>query len=566
MAHRPLPIGIEFYKEMVDKNYYYVDKTTMIKDVLDSHAKVSLFTRPRRFGKTLAITTLKAFFEDERDRDGKPIDNSRYFKGKKIACCGREYMDKMGRYPVINLSLKSAKQPAFDMAYGVLTEQIAGEFRRHRYVYESDVLYEEEKEKYKNILWGSAEYKDYATSLAFLSECLQRYHGENAVILIDEYDVPLENSYFEGFYHQMISFLRSLFESALKTNPFLEFAVITGCLRISRESIFTGLNNLKIVSILQDDGAECFGFTPEEVKEMLACYGMENCMEEVKKWYDGYLFGQTEVYNPWSVINYIDENKAKSQIFPKPYWSNTSSNSIVKELVAQADREVREEIEGLLLGGFIEKPIHEDITYNDIYESQDNLWNFLFFTGYLKKAEERFENHTIYLKMVIPNIEVQYVYQNTILSWFDKKVKSSDRTPLYHALVAGDAATVQEILRKQLQETISFYDEAELFYHGFMAGMLGGLGEYCLKSNREYGDGRPDFLMEPADPKMPVIILELKKADKFSLMEGQCEAALCQIEEKHYDGEHKEIGYEHYVKYGICFCRKNCKVKAETEL
>lgn len=308
---RAVPIGIEFYKEMIDKDFYYVYKTLMIKDILDGSAKVSLFTRPRRFGKTLALTMLQAFFEDERDRDGRPVDNSHYFAGKKIASAGAAYMEKMGRYPVVNLTLKSAKQPTYEMAYQVLRDSIREEFRRHKYVCESDTIDEDEKQKFLQIMEGRAQDGEYATALAFLSTCLKKYHGRNVVILIDEYDVPLENAYFEGFYDNMIKFIRSLFESALKTNTNLEFSVITGCLRISRESIFTGLNNLKVVSILRDDAAEFFGFTPKEVEKILKDYEMESCREEVQDWYDGYLFGDTEVYNPWSVINYVDENKNK---------------------------------------------------------------------------------------------------------------------------------------------------------------------------------------------------------------------------------------------------------------
>lgn len=562
---RAVPIGIEFYKEMIEKDFYYVDKTLMIKDILDSSAKVSLFTRPRRFGKTLALTMLQAFFEDERDRDGKPVDNSHYFAGKKIASAGAAYMEKMGQYPVINLTLKSAKQPTYEMAYQVLKDSIREEFRRHWYVCESGVLFEDEKQKFLQIMEGRARDGEYATALAFLSACLKKYHGRNVVILIDEYDVPLENAYFEGFYDNMIKFIRSLFESALKTNTNLEFSVITGCLRISRESIFTGLNNLKVVSILRDDAAEFFGFTPREVEKLLEDYGMESRREEVQDWYDGYLFGDTEVYNPWRVINYVDENKKKKNILPKPYWSNTSSNSIVRELIEEADYETRGEIEELLAGGTIEKPIHEDITYGDIHESKDNLWNFLFFTGYLKKIGERREERTIYVKMKVPNEEIACIYENSVLAWFDKKVKASDRKPLFEALLSGDCDSIEAILKKQLTESISFYDAGEQFYHGFMVGMLGGLGAYHLKSNREAGEGRADLIMEPLDENDPVVILELKKAEKFSLMEERSDAALRQIEEKHYDAWYKEMGYEHYVKYGIAFCKKSLRVKAVSE-
>ena len=337
---------------------------------------------------------------------------------------GERYTDEQGQYPVIQLSLKSAKQPSYKMAYGCLKDEIIYEFDRHRYVLFGDRLSEEEKQNYQAILDKSAEPEVYATALKLLSSSLKKYHGRNVIILIDEYDVPLENSYFRGFYDQMIDFIRSLFESALKTNDSLEFAIVTGCLRISKESIFTGLNNLEINSVISNNYAEYFGFTGEEVEEMLRNYGLEEKRQEVKQWYDGYLFGETEVYNPWSIINYVKTAISESQPFPKPYWSNTSSNSIIRELIEEADSDTKEEIQMLIDGQTIEKMVHEDITYEDIHKSKDNLWNFLFFTGYLKKVGLRFEEDTIYLSLSIPNKEVRYIYRSTIQEWFDKQVKA----------------------------------------------------------------------------------------------------------------------------------------------
>lgn len=560
---RRMPIGIEFYKMMIEGNYYYVDKTLLVKEILDTGASVSLFTRPRRFGKTLAMTMLQSFFEDERDRHGEKIDNSHYFEGKKIGEYEEICNAHMGKYPVISLSLKSAKQPTFEMAYEVLVDEICREFTRHRYVLEGEALTEQEKEKYETVLWKKAKPSEDATSLAFLSECLEKYHGRGAVILIDEYDVPLENAYFQGFYDKMINFIRSLFESALKTNKSLALAVVTGCLRISRESIFTGLNNLKIVSVLNNDCAECFGFTPGEVGEMLDCYGMGKWKEQVQEWYDGYLFGETEVYNPWSVINYVDENRKKSQIFPKPYWSNTSSNSIVKELIEGADFITRGEIEELMDGGMIEKPVHEDITYDDIHESQDNLWNFLFFTGYLKKAGERFEGDTIYLEMEIPNAEIRYIYRNSILSWFDKKIRKADMLQLVTAMEQGDCETIGDFLSEQLLDTISYFDYAENYYHGFLSGLLKAAGKYMVRSNRESGEGRADLLMYSPSVRGKAFILELKVAETYDSMEGKCREALRQAKEKNYRAEFKKEGYRDITVYGICFYRKECLVKME---
>lgn len=560
MTRRPMPIGIEFYKKMVDGNYYYVDKTLLIKNILDGGALVNLFTRPRRFGKTLALSMLKVFFEDERDREGNRIDNSRYFEGKKIADCGEGYMDKQGKYPVINLTMKSAKQPSYEMAYNVLQKTIAEEFRRHRYVCKEDILEADEKQKFQRIIEGNADMDDYATALAFLSQCLKKYHDSDVIILIDEYDVPLENAYFKGFYDEMTDFIRSLFESALKTNEALELAVITGCLRISRESIFTGLNNLKVVSILRDDCAEAFGFTEGEVQTMLAAYGMEGRKGEVREWYDGYLFGNTEVYNPWSIISYVDENMHKASFFPKPYWSNTSSNGIIKELVEEADLETRTEIEHLIAGGTIEKQVHEDITYGDIHESRDNLWNFLFFTGYLKMVRERFEDNEIYLQMTIPNEEIRYIYKSMILSWFDKKIKATDLSVLLRALEGGDCEALSDFLSEQLQESISFFDYAENYYHGFLLGLLKGIGKYRVLSNRESGTGRPDIVMQAPSVRGKAFILELKVAREFGQMEERCREAIAQATEENYQAELMHVGYSDITVYGVCFYRKECLV------
>lgn len=560
-ANRPLAIGIENYKEIIDKNYYYVDKTLLVVDLLEKGGKVNLFTRPRRFGKTLALSTIRTFFEKEMDVNGNTTDNSHYFNGRKIMQAGERYVAEMGQYPVISLSLKSAKQPTFEMAYESLLDEIIKEYERHRYVLLGDALLDTAKEKYRSIMSRKAEPIAYAKALEFLSSCLKQYHGKNTIILLDEYDVPLENSYFERFYDQMIAFIRSLFESALKTNDNLEFAVITGCLRISKESIFTGLNNLKVISILSPDYAEYFGFTEEEVERMLSAYGVEQKLEEVKQWYDGYLFGNTEVYNPWSVINYVDGAASQNWAFPKPYWSNTSSNSIIRELIETADEGVKKEIENLIAGGTIEKPVHEDITYADIHRTQDNLWNFLFFTGYLKAVSQRFEVDTIYLTMTIPNAEIRYIYRNSIREWFDQKIRQTDFTPFYLDILSGNSEGMEQFITKQLSGSISYHDSAENFYHGYLLGILSGFEGYGMESNKEHGNGRPDIVLSPFDPKKSVIIFELKRAEKFSQMEQLCEEALAQIEERDYAAEYLEEGYQSVVKYGICFCKKSCMVK-----
>ena len=558
---KPLAIGVEDYKRIVDKPYYYVDKTLFIKDLIDKGGTVSLFTRPRRFGKTLALSMLKTFFEAEIDQKGNKIDNSHYFDGMKIMDAGEAYTSHMGRYPVISLSLKSAKQPNYQMAYQCLIDEIVSAYEKHLYVLSGDALLPANKEKYRAIMEYRASEADYATSLKFLSNCLKKYHGRNVIILLDEYDVPLENAYFRGFYDQMTDFIRSLFESALKTNDSLEFAVITGYLRISKESIFTGLNNLQIISLLSNDYSEYFGFTQEEISDLLHYYLLEERQEELKKWYNGYRFGNTEVYNPWSVINYANDKVWNSALFPKPYWSNTSSNSIIRELIETADISAKKEIEELIAGGTIKKQIHEEITYTDIHISQDNLWNFLFFTGYLKMTNQSMEGNQIYLDLSIPNEEIRYIYQNTIREWFNQKIKSTDLTPMFQSMLRGDSEAFEDLLKKHLRESISYYDTKEAYYHGFLTGILSGLQDYEILSNREAGNGRPDILLKPYDELNPVVIIETKFTDKFSSMEKKCEDALQQIENKAYAAGPLDEGYKTILKYGICFCKKSFMVK-----
>ena len=433
MEQKPLPIGIDNFEKLITRGYYFVDKTLLIKDLLDNKADVNLFTRPRRFGKTLNISMLQYYFEDRRDEfTGEKIDNSYLFEGLNIKAEGEKYTKDMGKYPVINLSLKSAKQRSLDLAFQCIREEISNEFKRHKYIIESDVL-KAEKEHFMKIVNNDKDMSLYITALKFLSNCLNKYHNEKVIILIDEYDVPLENTFFEGFYNEMISFIRSLFESALKTNPSLEFSVITGCLRISKESIFTGLNNLKIISILDDRYAEHFGFTDEEVVKICDDYNMQHKYETIKQWFNGYIFGETNVYNPWSVMQYVDDLKANINKLPKSYWANTSSNSIVKSLIERADDITKGEIEALIEGKTIEKPVHEDITYEDVYDNLDNLWNFMFFTGYFKKISERMDENTQenFVELAIPNLEVKYIFRTKILKWFNEKIKSEDLSILY---------------------------------------------------------------------------------------------------------------------------------------
>ena len=559
--YKPLPIGIDDFKKLRENDFYYIDKTLFIKEILDNRSEVKLFTRPRRFGKTLELSMLKYFFEAGHDPGGFETDNSGLFQGLKIMDAGERYTRHLGQYPVICISLKSARQPDFEKAFIMLKRQIADEFRRHKYV--TDNLEESDKLRYNLIMNETDEDAQYLDALAFLSRILNEYHKRKVIILMDEYDVPLENAYFKGFYDKMTDFIRSLFESALKTNPNLEFAVITGCLRISKESIFTGLNNLEIISIMNTNYAEYFGFTQEEAESMLSYYGIEEKKEEAKKWYDGYLFGNTEVYNPWSVINYVKAASADHGAFPKPYWANTSSNSIVRELVERADSSVKQEMEELIAGGTIEKPVHEDITYDEVYKTEDNLWNFLFFTGYLKKQSERFDGETIYLTLALPNTEVKLIYRNTILDWFNQNIKKKDFSALYRGILQRETDVLEREISKNLMETISFFDYKEDYYHGFLAGLLKMMDGYILKSNRESGLGRSDLLLLSPAYEGVAVIMELKITDSFAQLNDSACQALCQIKEKKYDAELKLEGYHTFIYYGISFFKKLCRVIAE---
>ena len=558
---KTLPLGVDDFKKLRENDFYYIDKTLFIKELLDKRSQVSHFTRPRRFGKTLELSMLKYFFESAHAPDGCSDDNSSLFKGLKIMDAGERYTRHLGQYPVICISLKSARQPDFEKAFIMLKRQIADEFRRHKYV--TDSLEESDKLRYNLIMNETNEDAQYLDALAFLSRILNEYHKRKVIILMDEYDVPLENAYFKGFYDKMTDFIRSLFESALKTNPNLEFAVITGCLRISKESIFTGLNNLEIISIMNTNYAEYFGFTQEEVECMLSYYGIEEKKEEAKKWYDGYFFGNTEVYNPWSVINYVKAASADHGAFPKPYWANTSSNSIVRELVERADSSVKQEMEELIAGGTIEKPVHEDITYDEVYKTEDNLWNFLFFTGYLKKQSERFDGETIYLTLALPNTEVKLIYRNTILDWFNQNIKKKDFSALYRGILQRETDVLEREISKNLMETISFFDYKEDYYHGFLAGLLKMMDGYILKSNRESGLGRSDLLLLSPAYEGVAVIMELKITDSFAQLNDSACQALCQIKEKKYDAELKLEGYHTFIYYGISFFKKLCRVIAE---
>ena len=559
---KPLPIGQSFFDRLIENGAYYVDKTLFIKDLLDKGAAVTLCTRPRRFGKTLNQTMLKCFFEDTANVGGK--DTRSLFRGLKIEGAGDSYLEHQGKYPVIFLSFKDIKQENFERSYNWLKDAISDEFKRHAYIAEK-ISDDYDREKFKKLSGNAGSIDDYSQALKFLSKYLENYHGQKAIILIDEYDVPLENAWACGFYGEMVNFVRPLLSSALKDNPHLQFAVITGCLRISKESIFTGLNNLTMVSILNREYSEYFGFTQDEMDVMLEYYGLGSKTQTVKDWYNGYMFGNTEVYNPWSSIQVANSWRTYIDEYPKPYWVNTSSNSIVRDLIdkADTDTELKAELETLMTGGSISKTVHEDITYDDVYNNADNLWNFMFFTGYLKKVGERPEGVRKVLDLSIPNLELQYIYETKIQEWFNKRISEKDLREFFDAILSGDVETFRRELTILLAESISFMDSAENFYHGFMIGVLSRLNGYRVKSNRESGSGRSDLVMYSVNGRdSNAVIFEFKPAKEYDQLPGVCESALKQIEDRKYvDYFDNKKKYKNILKYGIGFCGKECEVR-----
>ena len=555
MKHKPLPIGVEDFKRLVDNEYYFIDKTLMIKELLENKETVNLFTRPRRFGKTLNMSMLQRFFEATEK------SNAYLFDGLKIAAYP-EYMAYQGQYPVISISLKSMKRASYQEAYFEYVKLLSDEFERHEIILQSDAVSEEDKLEFQKIKKRIAEPKEYNSAVKLLSKCLQKVYQKNVIILIDEYDVPLENAYHEGFYDDMTNLIRNCFESALKTNPSLEFAVLTGCLRVSRESIFTGLNNLKTYSITKNKFSQYFGFTQEEMKEILQTFSLEQYAGTIAKWYDGYRFGLTEIYNPWSVLNCIDSYLQNDMVACEPYWSNTSSNRIVKRLIEESNERTKSMVEELINGTPIHTQIFEDVTYGTIDVNQDYIWSFLLFTGYLKIISCETVGDETYYDMVIPNVEIKSIYKNTIRSWFIDHVNRDSRTDILESVIHADAEKLEDLLCTWLTNTISCFDEQENYYHGFVTGLVSGFSGYMVVSNRESGNGRFDLVVKQRSRWHHAAILEFKVVEKYNQMTKACEDALRQIEEKDYEASLRDEQYENIAKLGICFCQKRCRVKS----
>ena len=555
MERKPLPIGIEDFKEVIDSGYYFVDKTLMIKDLIVNKVKVGLFTRPRRFGKTLNMSMIQRFFEKTDE------SNAYLFDGLKISEFP-ECMQYQGQSPVISISLKSMKQGSYKDAFHMFKVLIAREYDRHQNILKSGKISDSERDLFHSILTQKAEDAFYLDSIKFLSDIMVKYYNKNVIILIDEYDVPLENAFHQGFYTDMVNLIRSVFESALKTNPSLDRAFLTGCLRVSKESIFTGLNNLQIFSIMSTKFDDSFGFTQEEINVMLECYDLTDKSSDIAHWYDGYKFNDVDIYNPWSVLNYLSEAAEKSSALCKPYWSNTSSNEIVKRLIEESNDRTKNAIEELINGTPVKAQIYEDITYGTIDVNSEYIWSFLLFTGYLKVTAYETIGDETYYEMVIPNTEVKSIYKNTIRAWFEKKINADSRTDILEAILKADAENLEDLLCTWMINTISCFDEQENYYHGFVTGLVSGFNGYMVVSNRESGNGRFDLVVKQRSKWNYAAILEFKIVDKYNQMTKACEDALKQIEEKDYEASLRDEQYENIAKLGVCFCQKRCRVKS----
>ena len=555
IGKKRIPIGYEDFKQLIDSGFYYVDKSMLIYELLHSGGQNNLITRPRRFGKTLNFSMLKYFF------DINEKDNAYLFDGLKISEHYEELAMYRNTHPVITLSLKCAKQGDYREALRGLKYEIQRQFINNKFILDSDKLADEYKDEYKKIL-SMDEDAVWSNSIQLLSICLKQYYGTKTIILIDEYDVPLEDAYFSGYYDEMVRFIRSLFESALKTNSALEFSVITGCLRISKESIFTGLNNLAVNSILSNKYSESFGFVQYEVDELMKYYNIEEKSQLMKKWYDGYLFGKSEVYNPWSVLNQVKEWSEDKDISAIPWWTNTSSNNIIRTLVSQADNETKDIIENLIHGGSVETVLKETVTYGDLTENNENIWSFLFFTGYLKikeivKTGEVIGEPTIY-SLVIPNLEIKSCYTDIIIQYFEIYKKAINKDNLYKALLGRNAQDFAEQITDLLRKTISYYDSTESFYNGLISGLLSGNVYYKVESNRETGDERSDLVLYQQDVAQNAVILEFKVCGKNETADDAAKRALKQINDRDYASKAREDGYKNIIKYGVAFKGKMC--------
>ena len=548
-----LPVGIDNFEKIRRNNFYYIDKTRLVEQALHNWSEVTLFTRPRRFGKTLGMSMLRSFFEIGTD---KSLFDGLYISQNKSLCD-----EHMGKYPVIFLTLKGVEGLTFTDAKMMLKSILSTEMDRHYYLKTSEALTDEDKAYFVKMLTGTDE--NINDSLRKLSQLLYKHYGKKVVILIDEYDVPLDKAYQNGYYHEMVSLIRGLFGQALKTNDYLQFAILTGCLRISKESIFTGLNNFKVLSIMDTRFDEQFGFTDSEVEELLAAYNLDSHFTEIKEWYDGYHFGNADVYCPWDVINYVDLLRFEPTAKPQDFWSNSSGNALVRSFIDKADVQTKDEIERLIAGEYIEKEISQELTYDEIDKSIANLWSVLFTTGYLTKQGVTDDGK---VRLSIPNREIKNLFIKKIREWFSDTTANDGKTleQFCNAFVEKDTEKIEQLFGDYLWNTISIRDTAvakdkkENFYHGILLGLLGYKASWLIKSNTESGTGYSDILVEVPNNRTGIVI-ELKYAENGD-MDAACDEALKQIEEKSYLDKLKQDGMRNFIKYGIACFKKDCKV------
>lgn len=553
---KSLPIGISDYAR-TQSEYYYVDKTLLIKEFLDKKPMVSLFTRPRRFGKTLNMDMLRCFFEVSEE------DTSRYFKDTQIWQCGDKYTKHQGKYPVIFLSFKDVKFDNWQDTLDKIKDLLQNEFGRHAKILENEEMADYEKEYYLRILNGKASYVDLTVSLEKLSRMLSESYGVAPIIIIDEYDTPIQEGYSRDFYSEIVDFMRVFFSSAFKDNKNLSFGFLTGILRIAQESIFSGLNNLSVNSIMDASYESFFGFTSDEVAEMLRYYGVSDKMEELKEWYDGYIFGSSEIYNPWSVINYVSQ-----KCVPQAYWVSTGKNEILVDVLQAATDEIREKLYDLLQGKSVVARIDQNVVYRSLQEDPDNIFSLLLVAGYLKTPKKELQPDGVYLcEVSIPNREIAAVYKSEILSHLMQigAIQKATANRIAESMFSQDFDKLQAAIEEYLERTASFYDGgSEGFYHGLVLGLIAMMdNQYMIRSNRESGDGRYDITMFPREKKYPGILLEFKwKADlSEDELSGLALDALDQIVEKHYDTEMIDGGVSSIIKLGIAFSGKRVKVQ-----
>lgn len=550
---KSLPIGISEFRKAVSK-FYYVDKTLLIKELIDESAAVSLFTRPRRFGKTLNMDMLRVFFEISAE------DTSKYFKDKLIWKCGEEYRKEQGKYPVIFLTFKDVKFQTWEETYRNISRLIRNEFERHIVLADSNKLSVYEKKYFKRMLDETADKSDVVFSLDQLSKMLHKHYGIAPIIIIDEYDIPIQQGHTQGFYDDVVSFIRNLFSGGLKDNQSLSFGFLTGILRVAKESIFSGLNNLKINSVLDDKYSEYFGFTPAEVRDMTEYYGVPEKYDEICEWYDGYRFGKTEIFNPWSVINYFNDN-----FKPKAFWQSTGSNDIIGEVLSNADEDIYERLNSLMQGGSFVTYIDTDVIYPQIKNNPSSVYSFLLMAGYLKAIKSDAEFGSDYMcEVALPNKEISFVYSKEILAKLESIIPRSTAISIQEALYTLDADRLQALIEKLLLQSVSYNDtKNEIFYHGLVLGLCAMFdNRYEVRSNRESGEGRFDIQLMPKNNKLPGILIELKaeKSCSEEALVKLSQKAVKQIIERKYDTEMISKGVKSVVKFGVAFSGKKVKI------